>query len=219
MHHDDPKRTEMFEHLIHLFDIQSFIETGAWAAETPIYFLPMVKEAMTCETYRPRYEECVKISRSHPSLTISPLSSELFLQKIKPIGPCMFYLDAHFEDYWPLRDELRIIRQRWPRSVIAIDDAFVPDRPNFAGVCGGGGDKRKIYGSRTTVDKTALDIDLISPLVPGTQIMFPRYPDKTIGYCIVNGFEKRIKDTNDFQTWVRSSRLSRCADPRSSKPD
>jgi hypothetical protein len=42
-------------------------------------------------------------------------------------GKVMFYLDAHWERYWPLRDELKQVL-RLDSSVVVIDDFFVPGR-------------------------------------------------------------------------------------------
>lgn len=38
----------------------------------------------------------------------------------------LFYLDAHWYDYLPLRDEYLLIREKFPKAVIVIDDFKVP---------------------------------------------------------------------------------------------
>jgi len=44
----------------------------------------------------------------------------------------LFYLDAHWETYWPLLDELATIRKlKAPPPIIVIHDFKVPDRPDF----------------------------------------------------------------------------------------
>jgi len=41
----------------------------------------------------------------------------------------LFYLDAHWEDYWPLRDEIiEIGKTHYDNCVIVIDDCKVPGR-------------------------------------------------------------------------------------------
>lgn len=42
------------------------------------------------------------------------------------------YLDAHWRDDLPARDEVQIIFERCPRSVVVIDDFEVPDDPGYA---------------------------------------------------------------------------------------
>lgn len=46
-------------------------------------------------------------------------------------GRCLFYLDAHWGKYWPLRDEIRQV-VRLPRFAIVIDDFWVPGRSSRA---------------------------------------------------------------------------------------
>jgi hypothetical protein len=43
----------------------------------------------------------------------------------------MFYLDAHWNQYMPLPDELLTIAERCPKAVILIDDFEIPWEPNF----------------------------------------------------------------------------------------
>lgn len=71
---------------------------------------------------------------SNPNINVICDSSEKFLKKaidnglISDMDSCFFFLDAHWDEYWPLRDEIREIL-RLKRSVIAIDDFVVPFRP------------------------------------------------------------------------------------------
>ncbi len=43
----------------------------------------------------------------------------------------MFYLDAHWYDYMPLPDEIRIIAEQCERAIIVVDDVFVESDPRF----------------------------------------------------------------------------------------
>lgn len=52
--------------------------------------------------------------------------------------PYLFYLDAHWYDYWPLLDEIRVISEmNIPDSVIIIHDFFVPGKPFGFYYCNG----------------------------------------------------------------------------------
>ena len=42
-----------------------------------------------------------------------------------------FYLDAHWNDDLPLQEEIKIIFNNWPLSVIMVDDFKVPDDPDY----------------------------------------------------------------------------------------
>ena len=58
------------------------------------------------------------------------------LQELKPTltdnQHIFFYLDAHWNEFWPLLDELHSIDKHiGPKSVIMIDDIQVPGRPDI----------------------------------------------------------------------------------------
>lgn len=64
----------------------------------------------------------------------SPEALDILLQMIPNHGPRLFFfLDAHWEEYNPLLDELRVIAEfnRIPKPVIAIHDFKVPGRPDL----------------------------------------------------------------------------------------
>jgi len=178
--------------LIQEFKVKSFVETGAWAGETPRYFVKYLKWAYTCENYIPRYLETVALCKDM-NITVSSTPSPAFFDEIDPEEPIMFYLDAHWEQYWPLADELKYIEKRWPASIIVIDDAFVPDKPNFGGSFGGGFNTTiPIAGKALTDAKQSLDINFVKKHYDNTaQFLAPNYDDKAIGYLIINGTSKK----------------------------
>lgn len=92
-------------------------------------------------------------------------SSEKFLLEIcskQFLGDLpLFYLDAHWYDYWPLPDKIRIITAKLENAIIIIDDFEVPDRPDFKFCRGGGGSPK--FSGRTTVDERACNLSLIQP--------------------------------------------------------
>lgn len=48
-----------------------------------------------------------------------------------PPGPVFFYLDAHWKDDLPLREELDLAFAHWPQAAAMIDDFAVPDDPGY----------------------------------------------------------------------------------------
>jgi hypothetical protein len=42
-----------------------------------------------------------------------------------------FYLDAHWNDDLPLREELKVIFENWQKAVVMIDDFQVPGLPGY----------------------------------------------------------------------------------------
>lgn len=75
------------------------------------------------------------IFQSNSNINIICKSSEQFIRELIDNGlvtdrdKSFFYLDAHWGEYWPLRDEISQIL-RLERSVIVIDDFVVPFHPS-----------------------------------------------------------------------------------------
>jgi hypothetical protein len=71
---------------------------------------------------------------SNPNVHIINVSSDSFLKaaidkgEISDRHMVMFYLDAHWGNNWPLRDEIKQVL-RLKRSIIMIDDFIVPGHP------------------------------------------------------------------------------------------
>lgn len=83
---------------------------------------------------------CRRVERlfiSNPNIHIHQASSEEFLKTLlsedlrtgEPRRRYMFFLDAHWGPYWPLRDELKVITQL-SSYLILIDDFLVPGKSN-----------------------------------------------------------------------------------------
>ena len=71
---------------------------------------------------------------TNPNIEIIIDSSDAFLKKAIDTGvipgdkKVLFYLDAHWGKYWPLRDEIREVLKR-KQAIIVIDDFLVPYHP------------------------------------------------------------------------------------------
>ena len=62
----------------------------------------------------------------------------------------LFFLDAHWQRYWPLRDELRHLAEDRLRTVIVIDDFEVPGHPEFGFDIDGGAEVQE--GEKCNLD-------------------------------------------------------------------
>ena len=75
------------------------------------------------------------IFADNPNIHIINGSSEEILKKLVPdlnhpeVRP-FFYLDAHWDEYWPIKDELELISQL-SHYFIVIDDFQVPGQPSW----------------------------------------------------------------------------------------
>lgn len=77
--------------------------------------------------------------------------SRTFLRRVVSLlgtdRPSFFYLDAHWKDDLPLREEIGIIFAAQPRAIVMIDDFRIPEDPGYAW---------DDYGPGVRVDATAL---------------------------------------------------------------
>jgi hypothetical protein len=146
----DPVISKDIDRLIKKFKVKNIIETGTSGGATSKYlaaYYPKLK-IYTSEIHEPTYL-CAKSNFSNTTLpednyytkkisqpvsNITALlgSSDKVLKDLLPTlsGTSLFYLDAHWNDYWPLHDELIVISENFKNDcIIVIDDFQVPNRP------------------------------------------------------------------------------------------
>ncbi|MFC3230175.1 hypothetical protein ACFOGJ_23195 [Marinibaculum pumilum] len=77
-----------------------------------------------------------RLFASNPNIAIVEGSSEAELKRLLAEGvihdrdPWFFYLDAHWGEYWPLRDEIATILTL-PQCIVVVDDFEVPGQPKW----------------------------------------------------------------------------------------
>jgi hypothetical protein len=120
-----------FEKLVQKFKIKNIVETGTFLGETSREFSKMVENVYTIESNEKFYLQARKNLMHCKNVKIFLGNSPLVLDKILPTlkGNTLFFLDAHWEKYWPILDELKIIAKfsHMKNSVIVIHDFYVPD--------------------------------------------------------------------------------------------
>jgi hypothetical protein len=163
-------RREMVERIIPLCGIVRFVETGTYVGNTTEYFakfnLPVitaesdpVHAALAAERLRPWQNVQLRTYDSVRALR------ELAQEPIDRAAPTLFYLDAHWHEYLPLRDELEIALGQFANAVVLIDDFQVPDDPGY------GFDS---YGPGKTLN---LDY-LLAAKAPPLAVYFPSVPSQ-----------------------------------------
>lgn len=188
-HRDQIYRALMLE-VLAAMPVSSFVETGTWRGDStqmiarrypklPIYTSEVVKET---------FERARAVLKKYPNVTQDLGSSDAFVQKLiadKRIGDRpFFFLDAHWQTYWPLRNELRHISEARLSAVMVIDDFEVPGYPDFAYDVDGGGE-------RTEGQKCNLDYIRPSLSPQNTyRVLFPKY-DLKLAYPKGEGSEMR----------------------------
>lgn len=102
------------------------------ASDTP-FDMPRV---YSLDSFLPFVMNGRTIFSSNPNVRFVHGSSEKALARMVETGEVkadnnpFFYLDAHWNDYWPLRDELSVVLSL-DRAIVVIDDFEVPDHPEW----------------------------------------------------------------------------------------
>jgi predicted O-methyltransferase YrrM len=160
----------------------NFIETGSHIGKTTLFLTAIAKrhraKVYSCEINDEYFEIAKATTRGAKNLQLHHEDSVKFLSKLGPIVRKEFnfiYLDAHWYDYLPLKDELSII-STWPNSIVMIDDFKVPFDDGF------GWDRYD--------DDREICMRYIEGAVAGKPIFFPAYgaaSEGTVarGYCVI----------------------------------
>jgi hypothetical protein len=129
-------RLEAVRQIIYAAEIARIIETGTFRGTTAEWFAQFGLPVETVETDE-RFFSFSKARLSkfsnvelHLDSSISFLTSRL--ARANKNERILFYLDAHWENSLPLRDELQIIFAHHANSVIVIDDFNVRDDDGYS---------------------------------------------------------------------------------------
>ncbi len=120
-----------FEKIISENEIEVVVETGTFRGATTKHFSEMVKDVYSIEVNEENYFEATKNLMGISNVHLFYGSSEKVLPKILPHlknFKSLLFLDAHWEAYNPLRDELKAILDSGLKPCIAIHDFKVPEK-------------------------------------------------------------------------------------------
>lgn len=187
--------------------VTSFVETGTHYAATALYMAKKYSiPILTCEIEDDCYNSCLNVLRPYTNVRLSKESSEKFIARIIQEGVLgdapLFFLDAHWYDYWPLPDEVGLI-SKLDKFIILIDDFAVPGQGQFETSAGGGG---TVGVHKSKLDTRPCAMSLISPHLPqNCNVMYPAYgkleaygnpmTPHLVGYTIIMYNIQDIKDT------------------------
>ncbi len=129
-------RREMVERLVPLCGIVRFVETGTYVGNTTQYFAKFNLPVITAESNPVHIEIAAERLRPLQNVQLRAYDSvralrELAQEPIDHAAPTLFYLDAHWQEHLPLRDELEIALGQFANAVVLIDDFQVPDDPGY----------------------------------------------------------------------------------------
>jgi hypothetical protein len=124
-----------FQYLKNVLHIDTVFETGTLVGHTSRYFGSLFKTVHTVEISKEYYLKAKDFLSSFSNVNVHFGNSPDVLRQILPSlkdRSIVFYLDAHWEDYWPLLDELdEISKTHRDNCIIVIDDIMVPGRQDI----------------------------------------------------------------------------------------
>lgn len=126
---------ERFKALILKNEIRIIIETGTFLGSTTKHFSQWAEGVYTIENnptfFRDAERELQSLDNVFQYQGNSAVVLDQILQDIDPNDKVFFFLDAHWEEFNPLLDELSLIAKYGFKPIIAIHDFKVPGRPEL----------------------------------------------------------------------------------------
>lgn len=162
-------KREIFDELFAVFPLAQIVETGTYRGTTTRHLATTYGVPVVSAEINPRYYYFSRLHLLSCGNVTQFLGSSVSVLERLGADPgatskfTLFYLDAHWRDYLPLRDELAIIFSRWPKCVVAVDDFQV------AGDDGYGFDD---YGK-----DMALNLEYIAPVLKRFEVAVA-YPSR-----------------------------------------
>lgn len=124
-------RQRIVSEVLEAFPFDALVETGTFRATTTVWIAERFsKPILTCEINKRYYLQSRKRLSGFGHVEVALADSTEYLrglaQRFGRETLLLFYLDAHWLDRLPLFEEIGIIRDSFPRSVVIIDDFEVP---------------------------------------------------------------------------------------------
>jgi hypothetical protein len=125
-------RQQMFREIISALPFDVIVETGTYHGTTSVYLARTGLPVYTVES-NPRFHafSSLRFRRENPQIHLYEGDTLWFLRMLcgdseLKLARAFFYLDAHWEEHLPLREELEIIFDQWRNAVVMVDDFEVP---------------------------------------------------------------------------------------------
>ncbi len=177
--HGDTVRQELVRNILKVMPVTSIVETGTYKGATANFFAQNFSGPIfTCEVMGLYFRGSRRRLKKYSHVHIMKMSSPRMLDHLEnghSFGTLpFFFLDAHWYNYWPILDELRIIK-KLSSALIMIDDFEVPGRPEL------GYDVQMVDGKEI---KNNLEF-IQKELLPNDKIFFPISAGIYRGYVII----------------------------------
>ena len=125
-------RPEAIRQIIFSLDIAKIVETGTYRGTTTEWFAQFGIPVETIEISYRFYAFSRQRLRNYKNVKLIRDSSISYLRDRVQDGSVsdasrLFYLDAHWLDYLPLKEELELIFANYSQSIVVVDDFKVED--------------------------------------------------------------------------------------------
>jgi hypothetical protein len=159
-------RTELVRQVIERLPVEAIVETGTFRGATTEFFRGFGLQVYSVEAKARWYHFARRRFRRASNVELSLSDSRAYLAELAGRGDVpkqnvLFYLDAHWYDDIPLRDEVRLARRHWRDSLVLVDDFQVPHDAGY-------GYDDYGPGAAFSVDYLATEVDGLSVFYPST---------------------------------------------------
>jgi hypothetical protein len=157
-------RQGILDDILGTFDVAEVIETGTFLGDTTGYFAHLLPNVpvRSCEL-SPRFAGLARARLgAFSNVEVSCSDSRVFLSGLDNVGSAgtgkvsLVYLDAHWHSDLPLQEELGILTNKRPDSIIVIDDFQVPDDSGYSFDNYGSGKELTLGNFRPLFDRHGL---------------------------------------------------------------
>ncbi len=181
---------QLIEEIIVFFKVSTFFETGTYRGESLNYVCERFYKdirIISCETNKEHFDYSVeRLKKYAPTIfNVSSPQAIRLSSHFSLLGSLtLFFLDAHWGEYWPLLDELKEI-VKLGKAIIVIDDFKVPNHTELGYDSYGGNENSLEYIEKTLF--SSKDSSLFT-------VIFPHYKDNAEwlepkrdmrGYCVI----------------------------------
>lgn len=131
------RRKEIVQSLFETYEFELVVETGTFRGSTtsyisdelgvPIVSIEIERRYFLYAQHRLGRRDGVELLYGDSRQLLERLTQDAQYRDVSVFA----YLDAHFGDDLPLWGEVRTICERWPQSVVMIDDFSIPGDPGY----------------------------------------------------------------------------------------
>jgi len=196
-------RCELIKKIIQMWEPAAVVETGTFRGITTEWLADITTcPIYTCEKNKRYFLQARRRLENKKNVHISLEDSRKFISKLAGTELAqkrvLFYLDAHWEQDLPLREEITLIFNSFEHPCVVVDDFRVPFDTGYS---------YDDYGKGKVLSLEILE----GLLTPEIQVAFPSTPSALDSGARRGALVLMRKDSTDL---IASTNLIRVGDPR-----